>query len=504
MKIKFINRKKLLMYTKKVLVNFCLPVLMGCIWFTPIYQGHALDLLHRSVIDRDYETVEKILQGELNNPNLTINEVNLDYIKNYRNFIAYRTKSEVQQLIKNVFDEYDVVNLNGWRPLNWAVFNDDLPMVKLLLQYSADPNSLDSIKATPLHWAALWAGIDVIRELVNAGAKYWQRDNLGYTPLYRAIQRESAKQDVGIIKFLINQGAQIDRTDKKGRNAFLVAAAMNNTSALNFLRRLNSRMIRSYDNNGDGPLHWAITAKGNPNNIIVLKNLIGQGAPIDDQNYKGGTPLHLAVFRRNEAAVRYLLEISANPNIQDHLGNTPLHVAAKWGYTDMVNIFFDVFVKGTANRILRATVKGVDPNIKNRDGFAPIQVALYDAHPFTAKEILRFVNVDPTQYDPLGETPFHLAARNNNLDLMDNMIARARKLDKKNFLLIENARRQRVIEVAVEYNDIDLVIYLVQQGGLGNRKDVDINRLFYYARSVRMEKLLLKLKQNPKANLVNQ
>ena len=56
-------------------------------------------------------------------------------------------------------------------------------IVKLLLEYGADPNQKDIVGNTPLHLAACINKIDIITLLLKAGTDINSSDNCGRTPL---------------------------------------------------------------------------------------------------------------------------------------------------------------------------------------------------------------------------------------------------------------------------------------------------------------------------------
>ncbi|XP_046585244.1 NF-kappa-B inhibitor cactus-like [Haliotis rubra] len=93
--------------------------------------------------------------------------------------------------------------------------------------------------------------------------------------------------------------------------------------------------LLSQDKDGDTNLHIAIIQR----EICIVRNMIGLAPHSDWLNTSNGllqTPLHLAVITRQIDVVRRLITSGASPDVRDLHGNTPLHIACREGYGDIV------------------------------------------------------------------------------------------------------------------------------------------------------------------------
>lgn len=64
-----------------------------------------------------------------------------------------------------------------------------------------------------------------------------------------------------------------------------------------------------------------------------MRILIDSGVDVNERDrYEGNTALHIAVWQKNEAVLRLLVESGADVNATDNLGRTPLHQAVATGF----------------------------------------------------------------------------------------------------------------------------------------------------------------------------
>ncbi len=96
------------------------------------------------------------------------------------------------------------------------------------------------------------------------------------------------------------------------------------------LLKITDRTTMKYKHlDGYTPLMMIVV---NPNitnfeKTVVIDRLIEMGCDVNRPNDFGETALMMAVKRNNRKMMEYLLENSANPNISDNLGVTPLMIA---------------------------------------------------------------------------------------------------------------------------------------------------------------------------------
>ena len=72
--------------------------------------------------------------------------------------------------------------------LHWAVCDNSLEIVQLLLSAGANPNAQDSWGQTPLHWAAVGATCEILMALLKGGALPKLVDEDWKTPWHIAAQ----------------------------------------------------------------------------------------------------------------------------------------------------------------------------------------------------------------------------------------------------------------------------------------------------------------------------
>uniref|UniRef100_A0AAQ4QQ20 Neurogenic locus notch homolog protein 1 n=1 Tax=Gasterosteus aculeatus aculeatus TaxID=481459 RepID=A0AAQ4QQ20_GASAC len=134
----------------------------------------------------------------------------------------------------------------------------------------------------------------------------------------------------------------------------------------------------------------------------IISDFIYQGANLHNQTDRTGeTALHLAArYARSDAAKR-LLESSADANVQDNMGRTPLHAAVA---ADAQGVF-QILIRN------RAT----DLDARMHDGTTPLILAARLAVEGMVEELIN-CHADANATDDSGKSALHWAAAVNNVE----------------------------------------------------------------------------------------
>ncbi|KAH8283571.1 hypothetical protein KR018_006808 [Drosophila ironensis] len=92
--------------------------------------------------------------------------------------------SEVREILRLDADTVNARDNDGYTPLHRAAYNNFQDLVKLLLQYHADPNARTNLGWTPLHSACKWNNADCAHLLLQFGADPNAESEGQQTPLH--------------------------------------------------------------------------------------------------------------------------------------------------------------------------------------------------------------------------------------------------------------------------------------------------------------------------------
>ncbi|CAH1251028.1 PPP1R12A [Branchiostoma lanceolatum] len=218
---------------------------------------------------------------------------------------------EVGQLLRNGAD-INTANVDGLTALHQACIDDNMVMVKFLVEKEADMEYPDNEGWTALHATVSCGHLEITQYLIENGADLSAVNNEGETPLDLA---EDEEMEQLIHKFVEQQSIDLEAARREEERRMIEDAN----------QWLNSRVIKEkkHSKSGASALHVA-AAKGY---IKVMQLLIQAGVPINAVDNDGWTPLHAAAHWGQKEACEVLAESMCNMNIANYAGQSPFDIA---------------------------------------------------------------------------------------------------------------------------------------------------------------------------------
>jgi ankyrin repeat protein len=207
----------------------------------------------------------------------------------------------------------------------------------------------------------------------------------------------------GVVRFLLEKGAEVDWMDPNGRTALCEGASGAHEAVVKLLLK-NGAEVDSKDNSGETPLSHA-AYKGHQ---AVVKLLLKNGAEVDSKDISGETPLSRAAYKGHRAVVKLLLENGAEVESKDNNGRTPLSWAASSQNKDVVELLLE---------------NGAEVELKDNNGRTPLSWAASDGNEDVFKLLLSDTRVDPEAKDNNGRTPLSWAASDGNEDVFKLLLS---------------------------------------------------------------------------------
>ncbi|OUM61539.1 hypothetical protein PIROE2DRAFT_12452 [Piromyces sp. E2] len=164
----------------------------------------------------------------------------------------------------------------------------------------------------------------IIKYLVKQGADINKENILGETPLFFACR----SQNVNVVKGILENGTNINKENILGETPLFIACEIKSEGIAEYLIDYGAE-INKEDNDGETPLFVACEY-GNLNESLV-KMLVEHGADVNKENEYGRIPLFSAIEYGHENIVQCFIENGADIEKEDEDGYTPLYIACENG-----------------------------------------------------------------------------------------------------------------------------------------------------------------------------
>ncbi|KAJ5377568.1 uncharacterized protein N7496_004977 [Penicillium cataractarum] len=222
---------------------------------------------------------------------------------------VFNGHADVLALLLDRGASIDIKLIEDDTPLRLAARMGFEELVALLLERNAAVDGVrNGMPGSPLIWAARAGHLEIVRQLLDAGADP-NFFHFGQAPLHWAAHMGHEP----VVALLLERGATADLSDIHGNTPLCRAC---------YSLSMNERVVE-----------------------LLLKENVN----VDKKNDDGKTPLSIAACRGFSKAVCYLLRQGADPNLIDNDGLSPLFIAAHYGHAQTVLDLLDGYAPPTAS-----------------------------------------------------------------------------------------------------------------------------------------------------------
>ncbi|KAF3199305.1 hypothetical protein TWF679_001523 [Orbilia oligospora] len=254
----------------------------------------------------------------------------------------------------------------------------------------------DNEDESPLHIAARVGHLGTIKYFLSTGIDVNIKNNGGHQPVWEAL----AHGRIEAMKLLVENGSSPRTTWRQGRQLIHFASARGDYAAVKYLLEIDHKIVNIQQSDGSSPLRecavyghedvacllldsgadWLletydrrtagfISLERGQTNIfsLLLKRGFSLKNPVARGLCNSGTPLHVAAGYGYQEIVKEILELGAiNPqnfdiSLSDSRGNTALHNAVNTGLLPVVQLLVE---------------NGIDIERKNKDGKTALDLAI--------------------------------------------------------------------------------------------------------------------------------
>jgi len=273
--------------------------------------------------------------------------VKTNYIQSI--FLKINNLNEIKQLLKknilSVDDLSNYINDEGYTILSYAIYNNNISVVRELLEKGINPNKYDITGTSPLFKSV--NNDYMIKLLLEYGAttNIYDKNEEDNTLLHIKIIENKEM----IVKLLLeNKSIDINTQDNYGYTPLMRACDNNNKQMVKLLLDKNAD-VNIHSEDKIYPIHIS-------QNKEIIKLLLKAGADINVVDKFGANILHKT---NSPKIAEFLLGMNMDVNSQNNFGQTALHIACKFEHLKMVKFFSKI----------------ADINIKNNKGHTPLDVA---------------------------------------------------------------------------------------------------------------------------------
>lgn len=221
---------------------------------------------------------------------------------------------------------------DSFNELAGSIYMRDLEKVRELIESGVDVNMRQEIsRSSPLMVACAREGTDeIIRFLLESGAKVRVKDRKGYTPLIWA-----SENSLEAVNMLLARGADASAAAEDGmtpfiRSIFGIITGDVTTEVCDTLLAHGAEINSSLTGGNTGGM-TALLFAANKEMPGLVAYLISKGAEVNHRDDRGETALMRASMEGDLKTVKILLEAGADRSLESKEGMTALSIAEEKG-----------------------------------------------------------------------------------------------------------------------------------------------------------------------------
>ncbi|KAL0427271.1 UNVERIFIED_CONTAM: protein S-acyltransferase 24 [Sesamum latifolium] len=249
-------------------------------------------------------------------------------------------------------------------------------------------------------------------------------------------------------RYHLKKATPIIVEDESLRNDVYTAAAYGDMEKLQRLVEREGCLVSEPDALGYSALQWAALN----NRMAAAQYIIEHGGDINACDHQGQTALHWSAVRGAVQVAELLLQEGARLTVTDVNGYQTTHVAAQYGQTAFL---YHIVTKWSAN-----------PDVCDNNGRTPLHWAAYKGFSDCIR-LLLYLNASRGRQDKEGCTPLHWAAIRGNVEACTVLVQAGKKDD----LIVSDNTGLTPAQLAADKNHKQVALFLGTARKLLDRQD---------------------------------